>query len=148
MSGASSFLSHPQHFEMFGQATSNCGTQTSLFKDEHLGRKYFDRFCLFATAKSDFEHYSPQRKCKETTFALPWRRGVWNWEEAGGQAFLSLSLLATPKPRPLSLFSQIPRSPGAMAPWSHPSTRPCLGEGYPFSTSGTIRAFKKAPDCP
>ena len=35
--------------------------------------------------------------------------------------------LATRKPRPLSLFSsEIPRSPGAMAPWPHPSTRPCV----------------------
>ena len=50
-SDASSFLSHPQHFEMFGQATWNCGTQTSLFKGEHLGRKYVTVFAFLQRPK-------------------------------------------------------------------------------------------------
>ena len=38
-------------------------------------------------------------------------------------------LSATPKLRPLSLFSfQISWSPGATAPWPHPFTRPCRWE--------------------
>ena len=48
-------------------------------------------------------------------------RGVWRWRGAGGKAFLSLCLLATPKPRPLSLFKKYLDARG---PWPLGPTRP------------------------
>ena len=66
-------VSEKRPFESFGRAISNCGTQTSHFRDENQGRKYATVFEFLQRPKVGSTLTVPIKNQKDTTSSMSCR---------------------------------------------------------------------------